>query len=283
MAINPLALNDTLPAAPAGSVNNKWQADAPNPDPSVKRNTSTYTPPATATTPGAVPQPPNDVTKVLRGDMTYGAAPSGTLAGSLTDVVIVTPANNEVLTYEASSSKWKNKPSGAGGSGDLVKLDEVILGADGPSLAFSSISAAYRNLKIILTGRSGDATPDVSIQFNGDTGANYSSFGDYGGSSNGNITLFNNASSYIANIAPSTAPANQAGSTEIDIFDYARTQWNKNCRSIAMRLDASTTGYRQSWGLVWLNTAAITDILLIKGTGVGNFKAGTVATLYGLK
>lgn len=35
---------------------------------------------------------------------------SSTLAGD-TDVVISSPANNDVLTYETSSTKWKNKPA----------------------------------------------------------------------------------------------------------------------------------------------------------------------------
>src|SRR6202035_2468176 len=35
---------------------------------------------------------------------------SATLAAD-TDVVIASPANNDVLTYETSSTKWKNKPS----------------------------------------------------------------------------------------------------------------------------------------------------------------------------
>ena|SRR5579871_5484419 len=65
--------NATTPAAPSGAANVVWQADAPGTDPTVARNASAYLPAATATTPGGVPTPPNDVTKVLRGDMTYGA------------------------------------------------------------------------------------------------------------------------------------------------------------------------------------------------------------------
>jgi hypothetical protein len=47
-----------------------------------------------------------------------GAAGGGssTLSGE-TDVVLTSPADNDVLTYEASSSKWKNKPAAGGGGG----------------------------------------------------------------------------------------------------------------------------------------------------------------------
>jgi len=42
---------------------------------------------------------------------------SGTLAGD-TDVLISSPTDNQVLTYDFASSKWKNKnPTGGGGSG----------------------------------------------------------------------------------------------------------------------------------------------------------------------
>lgn len=40
---------------------------------------------------------------------------SATLAGD-SDVVIATPANNDVLTYETSSGKWKNKAAAGGSS-----------------------------------------------------------------------------------------------------------------------------------------------------------------------
>lgn len=44
--------------------------------------------------------------------------PNATALASATDVVIASPANGDLLTYETSSSKWKNKPAaGGGGSG----------------------------------------------------------------------------------------------------------------------------------------------------------------------
>ena len=73
---NPKNWNDTTPAAPAGKLNIKFQAVAPDPDPNVARNVSAYVEPATATTAGIVPTPPNDVTKFLRGDATFAAPPA---------------------------------------------------------------------------------------------------------------------------------------------------------------------------------------------------------------
>lgn len=112
----PINYSDTTPAAPAGKVNNKWQADAPAGD-NVTRNVSTYTPIATATTPGAVPTPPNDATKFLAGDMTYKVVSTSSSLATDTDVVLTSPADGDLITYEASSSKWKNKPPAGGGGG----------------------------------------------------------------------------------------------------------------------------------------------------------------------
>ena len=42
MGLQPTNYSDTTPAAPAGKINIKWQADAPNANPSVVRNLSAY-------------------------------------------------------------------------------------------------------------------------------------------------------------------------------------------------------------------------------------------------
>jgi len=62
MPTQTINLNDATPAAPAGTQNNKWQADAASLDTSVVRNVSSYTPvfvPDTGTggKSGAVPAP----------------------------------------------------------------------------------------------------------------------------------------------------------------------------------------------------------------------------------
>jgi hypothetical protein len=54
MPTQTINLNDALPAAPANSLNVKWQADAPSLDPAVVRDVSANVPAATATTLGVV-------------------------------------------------------------------------------------------------------------------------------------------------------------------------------------------------------------------------------------
>ena len=50
----------------------------------------------------------------------------GTLNGD-TDVDLTSPANNDVLTYESSSSLWKNKPPTGGGGGGIARSTNVVI------------------------------------------------------------------------------------------------------------------------------------------------------------
>lgn len=84
MAENRPNFNDTLPAAPTGKANIKWQADAADPNPYVPRNVSAYVPNmvgdfGSGGTSGAVPAPAGGDAasgKFLKADGTW-SAPSG--------------------------------------------------------------------------------------------------------------------------------------------------------------------------------------------------------------
>lgn len=84
---NPKNWNSTTPTAPSGHVNCEYQADTPDPDPNVVRNASSYLPKMTATTPGAVPTPPNDATKYLDGTGVFSHVPvvTSTVRGLVPD------------------------------------------------------------------------------------------------------------------------------------------------------------------------------------------------------
>lgn len=63
-----------------------------------------------------------------------------------TDVTITSPANNDVLTYETSSSKWKNKPASAGAT-TLAALTDVNLGSlvGEQTLTYNATAAKWDN------------------------------------------------------------------------------------------------------------------------------------------
>lgn len=55
-------------------------------------------------------------------DEVFGSSPLAFPLASLPDVAIASPANAELLTYDSSTSKWKNAaaPSGGGGVGGII-------------------------------------------------------------------------------------------------------------------------------------------------------------------
>jgi len=79
------------------------------------------------------------------------------------------------------------------------------------------------------------------------------------------------------------AVANDRGSMEVNVLDYANTTGLKSAHATGYaRLSTSSTGLR-TWhsGGTWRSTAAINQITILPLTGT-NFKSGSRATLYGL-
>lgn len=89
---------------------------------------------------------------------------------ALSDAVIASPANNDVLTYETATSKWKNKPapSGGGGSSTLATLTDVTLTspANNDVIVYDSATSKWKNKapsteKIGKSTASGNGTTTV--------------------------------------------------------------------------------------------------------------------------
>jgi hypothetical protein len=174
----------------------------------------------------------------------------------------------------------------AGGSQAVVQLGEVVVGGGGAaSIAFSSISSSYRNLRLVLSVRGDTAalTTGVSLRFNGDTGANYDGqVGSlYGGGSLNTFDTIAGTSMPVGLTVAGTAPANTFSPFEILLHDYANTTTHKGVRSHAGYKQAnSTSSTVTSMGTgTWRSTSAINAITLLPTAG--NFAQYTVATLYG--
>lgn len=138
MANNPKNYNDSSPAIPSGKAGVKWQAATPDTNPAVVRDVSAYVDPCTATTPGAVPTPPNDATKFLDGTGAFSALP-GSLTNPMTtlgDLIVGgtsgTPArlgigsSGQVPTVVSGAIAWQT-PSGGGGGGGAPLTNVVAL------------------------------------------------------------------------------------------------------------------------------------------------------------
>jgi len=156
----------------------------------------------------------------------------------------------------------------------------VIVGSGGSSsVSFTSIPSTYKHLQIRAIHKpttSGDY--DWSIQFNSDTGANYSKHQVAG---DGSVTF-----------ATGTANTNQIpggwnqytdfGGSIVDILDYANTNKNKTVRTMtgADRNGAGLIGLRSGY---WNNTAAVSSILIIPTSGSTGLAQYSSFALYGIK
>ena len=94
MALN---FNNTTPAPPSGTVNNVYQRTALS---GGIRSVSTYTPAATATTPGSVPTPPNNATKYLDGTGAWSVP-----VGSTDTDSDATLSTSDITTNDVSITK----------------------------------------------------------------------------------------------------------------------------------------------------------------------------------
>jgi hypothetical protein len=153
----------------------------------------------------------------------------------------------------------------------------TTLGSAASTITFSSIPATYTDLKVVITGTS-SASEYVAVQFNGDTGTNYSRtalFGD-GSAVTSNQTTSGN---YVRDDALFTNNTNVA-MTSFDVFSYA----GSTNKTLLMQGSGDKNGSGVVSRIVglWRNTSAITSIKLYGAFGA-NFNTGTTATLYGIK
>ena len=82
----------------------------------------------------------------------FGSYPLSTPLAGLPDVALSSPADAQVLAYQASSSKWINATptsGGGGGSGAFTLITrQTVTGSAATTITFSSIPATYNDLHI---------------------------------------------------------------------------------------------------------------------------------------
>ena len=149
----------------------------------------------------------------------------------------------------------------------------TTLGSDAYSVTFSSISSTYTDLKLVINCTT-SATIGGFLQFNGDTGSNYSVTGLYGdGSSAGSFRSSSQTSTQINNMSTSRCM------TIAQIMNYSNSTTYK---TVLSRSDNTPITASAFVGL-WRNTAAITSITFVTNSGVYPINAGSTFTLYGVK
>lgn len=152
----------------------------------------------------------------------------------------------------------------------------TTLGSAASSIAFTSISSAYTDLRVIWTGIATGGAVDFYLRFNSDTGTNYSGTYLYGdGSSAGSQRVTSENAARLSFGLSSSIPT----TTQIDIFSYAGSTF-KTVLS-AFSNDYNGSGETRRSVHLWRSTSAITTVTLSPSSST--FAAGTTATLYGIK
>ena len=172
------------------------------------------------------------------------------------------------------ASQFSGKPFSS-----FESIQTVTVGSGGSaSVTFSSIPATYTHLQIRSITASSNPSASMTMNFNSDnTSANYRNhllFGD--GSTVTSNTDGNAAYIGLQGSGMTTGPGVQI----LDILDYANTNKYTTSR-FASGYDANGSGYVFYGSLLWMNTAAINQIVISRNTS-GFFQYSSFA-LYGIK
>ena len=161
----------------------------------------------------------------------------------------------------------------------------VTVGSGGTSaVTFSSIPSTYTHLQIRGIGRASNSVTDENfvLQFNSDTGANYSLHNVYGtGSAVGANGTTNFTASYFARTSGASSGASIFGAVVSDILDYANTNKYKTLRSLSGH-DQNGSGYMTLMSGSWRSTSAVTSITIKNETGLNIAEYSSFA-LYGIR
>ena len=174
---------------------------------------------------------------------------------------------------------------GGAAAGDYESISTVTVGAGGAaSVTFSSIPSTYQHLQVRFIARisTSDTAENTWLQFNGDTGSNYSwHFLDGNGSSASSGGAASGTRIIAGRAGAANSGSNIFGANVLDVLDYASTNKNTTARILG-GIDRNGDGNIRLDSGAWLNTAAVTS-LTITPTTSNNFVQYSSFALYGIK
>lgn len=163
-------------------------------------------------------------------------------------------------------------------------LETVRLGATTAFVTLSNLErySDYQHLQLrvlVNSNRNQFSNDPLGIQFNSDTGTNYSwhMLAGYNGSVSGNLQGINDTGIYMDRVC-TTGNADIFGNAVIDILDAYETTKNKTIRCLSG--NTLLPGVQLLSGS-WRNTNAISSIKLFPA--VSTFTSKTRISLYGIK
>ena len=193
------------------------------------------------------------------------------------------------------------KGSNAGGGSNLFRYNTFLAGnssfipisgfnsiqtvsypsGTGGDVVFSNIPSDYRHLQIraFVRDTRADTTATWFLQFNGDTGTNYSYQGmEQNGTSIGAVSSLSQNSIQGINAAAQTGSSRFAAAV-IDIFDTNQTNKYKTVTYQSGFSNNGSTARLYTAAGTWRNTSAITSIAFKPNTGFAQYSH---IALYGI-
>ena len=161
--------------------------------------------------------------------------------------------------------------------------------SDTATVSFTSIPSTYKHLQLRVMAkhsRTANTFYNVNIQFNSDTGANYTShyvFGNQSAVTASNLTSGTFIDRNLYAVSNASAHTSMFGVGIVDIIDYALTTKYKTVRSLTGQdvNGASVNDYISIASGLWSNTSAINRIDLHVTSY--NLVVGSTFALYGIK
>ena len=147
------------------------------------------------------------------------------------------------------------------------------------TFTFSSIPQTYTDLVLIMNFANSTAAADTRVQFNGDTGTNYSySYLAGSGTSASSGRGTNGTSIQFSNGPIGSTTTNETAIMQI--MNYSNTATYKSTLTRVNVADGAYAGVGANVGL-WRSTSAITSLTFAMSTG--NLTSSSTFTLYGVK
>lgn len=164
-------------------------------------------------------------------------------------------------------------------TGTYTLIASTTLGSDTATVTFSSIPGTYTDLVLVTDFATDSAgTYNHYLQFNGDTGSNYSHTVLYGTGSAAASARQSGTTAIYAGTWGSAIGTSDREIVTIHINDYSNAITNKTTLA---RWNSASVEVGTGVGL-WRNTAAITSILF-KGYATTKYKTGSTFKLYGIE
>jgi hypothetical protein len=159
----------------------------------------------------------------------------------------------------------------------MTLVSTVTVGSGGAaSISFSGIAGSGKDLLILVSSRNANSTSELRVNFNSDSGSNFTSRFLVGDGSSAVSYTSTNSYSPVGDNNGSGSTVNTFSDHAIYVPNYTSSV-GKSFSTDGVSENNGTTAYQNIVTSRWSGTAAITTVTL---TGGGDFSQHSTASLY---